>query len=73
MDPLSLLNIALRLLPALYSIGTRIKGAVSDAADDDDAVETVYTILDAVSDVVTDIRNALPPRPAGRGKLTSGA
>lgn len=60
------LPMILKLLPGLYAIGTRIRVALDDVSDDENTVETVYTILDAVSDIVNDIRNSLPPRPIGR-------
>lgn len=65
-----------QLVPLIYSIGTTVRRGVREIDQDDSAIEVAYVILDAVEEVVRDIRDALPARPAltaGRGQNAPGS
>ena len=55
-----------QLVPLIYSIGKTVRRGVREIDADDDAIEVAYVIIDAVEEVVREIRDALPARPVQR-------
>lgn len=55
-----------QLVPLIYSIGKTVRRGVREIDADDDALEVAYVILEAIEEVVREIRDALPARPGQR-------
>ena len=55
-----------QLVPLIYSIGQTVRRGVRELDKDDSAIEVAYVILDAIEEVVREIRDALPARPGQR-------
>ena len=60
------LKIIGQLVPLIYSIGQTVRRGVRELDADDSSIEVAYVILDAIEEVVREIRDALPARPGQR-------
>lgn len=61
-----ILKVVGQLVPLIYSIGKTVRRGVREIDADDSAIEVAYVILDAIEEVVREIRDALPARPGQR-------
>lgn len=61
-------------LPTVYKIGQAVKGAISETRQEKEVAEKAHTILDAITEIIEDIRSAIDPiEDAAKGGSISTA